>query len=481
MGSAGLMLWQWVAALGAAGLVALTAIFAPSSLKAKIARYRWWFLGLLVIALGWFFLSYLHRNHSSAKFPSSALPEEFRPGYWQWMYVFLMGALASGLAMLVQYRRIQASSASDPDAGRFPDIDSAWQDIRLRFAQAKIDATTQKFFLLLSPSEDVPAAVIDSAGLQIFAQGPPEAAPIHAFATSDGVFLTISGASRLGQPDNPLAAARIEHVCRLILSLNPDCPVVRALVVVLPIDWCSRPESIKESAGIRDDLQTVQRVLEVRCPIFTLFASMEHVPGFLDFAARLGAQVSRQMLDQRVGFAIPNGQEFSGDLVQRGLVWQSGWFHVWSLNLLAGEPLNERVNSELVTLDAEFRRYRRRLRSVLEAALSTHQGTTPVLFRGCYFVANGARREDRAFSAGLLRGARSRIVADSLASDWSEEAVQSDRRYFRGAMGIGVVGLLGCLYVWSFIWSRTPTFALVGVIALSVVWLLGGFWMMRKA
>ena len=51
------------------------------------------------------------------------------------------------------------------------------------------------------------------------------------------------------------------------------------------------------------------------------------------------------MLDQRVGFAVPASQEFSGDLVQRGLAWMSGWFHSWILNLMAeaGRKLSELV------------------------------------------------------------------------------------------------------------------------------------------
>ena len=97
----------------------------------------------------------------------------------------------------------------------------------------------------------------------------------------------------------------MEHLCRLLLALQPDCPVVRGLAVVLPIDWCSRPESVKDAAVVRDDIQAILRVLGVQCPAFAIFSGMESVPGFPEFAARLAAQVSPQMLDQRVGFAVP--------------------------------------------------------------------------------------------------------------------------------------------------------------------------------
>ena len=199
---------------------------------------------------------------------------------------------------------------------------------------------------------------------------------------------------------------------------------------------------MKAAAAVRDDLQAVRRVLKVRCPVFALFPGMESVPGFPEFVARLAAQVSPQMLDQRVGFAVPGSEPFSGDLVQRGLVWMSGWFQSWILNLLAGGPLDDRANGRLVTLDYEIRRYRKRLRALLESAFSTHRESEAVLFRGCYFTATGAGRHDRAFSAGLFRGPRSRVVADHVVTAWADEAGREDARYLRLALAVGTRGRL---------------------------------------
>ena len=474
-------LWQPV--VGMLALVAATfaAVFAPQAIKDRLARWRWLWIGLIVAGLAWLFLYFLPRRYPPASFDASALPEPFRPAYWRWMFLLLLGVLGSGLGLLeLRKGAKRAAGIAGAAGGEFPEIDAAWDEIRVRLDAAKIDPTAQRFYLLLSPSEESVAALIEAAGLQVFAQGPAGPAPIHAYATSDGVFLSCSGASHLGAPGDPSASARIAHLGKLLSALRPECPVLRGVVVLFPMDWCSRPESAKEAASVRDDLQVVLRASGVNCPFFAMFSAMETVPGFADFASRLGTQVSPQMIDQRVGFAVPSTQEFGGELVQRGLIWQSGWFHVWSLNLLAGEPLNYRGNAELVTLDAEFRRYRRRLRTILESAFSTHQGAEPIVFRGCYFVATGASRRDRAFAAGLFRGARSRVVADHVVSDWTEDAARSDRRYLRAAIAVGAVGLLTCLFVWFSIASRSPGLGWAGLIALILAWVAGLAWLFRS-
>ncbi len=479
MGSFGGYVLQWVMVIGTAILVFVAALLAPAKLWAKLSKLRWWFVGVALIALGWFFLAFLPKKYPTDRFGDSALPELFRPGYWGWIFLFLLVSMASVFGLVAQLRAAKRARRVEPESGTFLELDAAWAEILVRLDQAKIDLTRQRVYLLIGPDEDQAAALVESAGLQIFAQGPAGPAPIHAYATSDGVLLSCAGASSLGSPDDDGATARLEHLCRKLLAAQPDCPLVRGVSVLLPIDWASRPESTREAAAVRDDLQTIQRILGVGCPVFALFPGMETVPGFLEFAGRLSSQVSPQMLDQRVGFAVPGTHEFSGDLVQRGLAWLSGWFHNWTLNLLAGDPFNQRGNAELVTLDHEFRRYRRRLRSIMESAFSTHKESEPVFFRGCYFMATGHDRQERAFSAGLLRGARSRILADHVEADWTEEADRNDRRYRWIALGIALAGGLISLLTWLFITTRLPMLGWSGLIALMVVWVVAGIRLLR--
>lgn len=477
MGTAVHYLVNWVLPLAAAVLMFVGALFAPAGLKARLWKARWWLLGLVALAVAWVFLFDLPSRFP----PRVTMPRPYHAHYWTWLLLFLFGAVGAGLAAVGQLRAARrAAGAAHAEEG-FPDIDAAWDEILLHFGQAKIDPAAQRYYLLIGPDAPTIATLVEAAGLQVFAEGPSAPGPLHAWATSDGVLLGCAGACNLGDPGNPAASARLEHLTRHLLALQPDCSAVRGVAVLMPMGWCARTESVKEAGAVRDDLQVVRRVLGVQPPVFVVLTGMEEVPGLVEFAARLASQSSPQMLDQRVGFAVPIDQTFSGDLVGRGLTWQSGWFHNWILNLLAGDPANHAGNAELVLLDSEFRRYRRRLRAVLEAALLTHKQSEPVLFRGCYFVATGSGRHDRAFAAGLLRGSRSRFIADHVASDWTEEASRLDRAYGRAALALALVGGLACLAVWLRVITprlETPAWVVLGL--LGVAWVLVALRSLRR-
>ncbi len=472
--------WQWVGGLAAAILSLVGGFFALPRLTKLFKGLGWWLVLVAAIALAVVFLVVLPRRYPTGGFPDSMLPPFFREAYWAWMLAFGLGAAGSFLLLLRFRRSPRAAVAGEAEGGAvpWPELDDAWDEIVVRLEQANIEPADQRVTLLIAPDEGQAAALVRSAGLQVFVEAPGHPAPIHAHATSDGVLLSCAGASDLGATAGR-AGWRMEALCRKLLALQPDCPVVRGVVVLFPIGWASQPESISRAAALREDLLAIRRVLKVRCPVFALFPQMETVPGFNEFVGRLASQVAPHMVDQRVGFAVPSTESFSGELVQGGLVWMSGWFHSWALNLLAGDPLNDQGNGQIVTLDGEIRRYRKRLRALLESAFSTHRETEPVLFRGSYFAATGEGRTERAFTAGLLRGPRSRVLADHVATTWSDEAEWEDRRYGRLALAVGSVGGLIALVTWLYIASRTPL-GWVGLVAIAIAWAIALFKISRQ-
>src|SRR4051812_10080233 len=90
--------WHWIVGIGIACLTVVGISVTPAAIKKRVAGalvgLRWFWIGLLVIGLGWIFLFGLqYRWMPPDKFRPSALPEAFRPGYWRWMLVFVLGAL----------------------------------------------------------------------------------------------------------------------------------------------------------------------------------------------------------------------------------------------------------------------------------------------------------------------------------------------------------------------------------------------------
>jgi type VI secretion system protein ImpL len=476
MGTLSAHFWQWIAALGAAVLSLVGGYFAFPAVRRGLRKLGWWLVPVAIAGLAVVFLTIMPRRYPAADLPDSALPPFLHDGYWAWMFVFVATALGSAATLVRTARsRRGAAVAADEAGAAWPELDAAWDEILVRLAQARIDPSAQRVYLILAPDEERAAEVVRSSGLQVFVEAPAAPAPVHAYATSDGLLLTCAGASGLGG-----APGRMGALCRKLIDLQPDCPVVRGVVVVFPMPWSSDPGSVAQAAAVREDLLAVRRAVKIACPVFAVFSGMETTPGLTEFAARLASQVNARMLDQRVGFAVPETEAFSGDLVQRGLTWLAGWLHSWTLNLLAGDPLNYPGNGRLVTLDFEFRRYRKRLRAILESAFSTHRDSEPVVFRGCYFLATGDERDARAFAAGLFRGPTSRVVADHIVTTWGKEAEAEDRRYRRLALAVGVLGGALILATWAYIISLTAI-GWLGLGTLAVTWGFALARLMRRA
>jgi len=435
------------------------------------SKRSWRLLAILaVIALSVVCLFWLPRRYPSRTFLDPRLPQLFIEYFWTWVLVLSLAAIFSVVylaRLLIALRPAAPAEAAPSDLeGRFPEIDSAWEEILIRLGQAQINLSDQHVYLIIAPDENKAASLINSAGLPLFAQGPDVPSPIHVYATSEGVLLSCAGASALGTADAE-GSARMEYLCRRLLSQQPDCPIVRGVALVFPIDWAAQPDAVKTATAARDDLRAIERVLQVRCPVFAVISQMETVPGFTEFIERMPAA----MRQNRCGFAIPSTQVFSGDLIQRGMIWMSGWFHSWILNQVAEDLLGQAGNNWLISLDHEFRNLRKRLRNILEATFSTLRGTEPVLFRGCYFVACGASPNEQAFAAGLVRGVRGRIISEHRLTEWTTEAEVEDRHFKRVALAVGIVGVLLALVAWYYIATLTPL-GWVGVIALSVTWII---------
>jgi type VI protein secretion system component VasK len=457
--------WQWVAmTIG----VIIAAVFAYI-----LARWSWrWLVVLCVTLAAVVFLVWLPIRHPAHAFLDESTPSPFLNYFWPWIFLLTVGFTLSLISFgrtLYQGRPAAVQEgAVEGEADRASDLDSAWREIQLRLSNARIDVGAQHVYLVLSPDEGWTSALVHSANLQLFAEGPDGEAPVHAYATADGIFLSVAGASAFGVQSEE-GGRSLENVCRRLLAERPDCPVVRGVVVLLPITWAGQPESVKWASSIRDDLRTIERILKVRCPVFAVFSEMETTDGFPEFVGRMSAALRQS----RCGFAVPASHPFSGELVQNGLIWMSGWYHGWILSLMADDLFNVAGNNQLFSLDIEFRRYRKRLRSVLEAAFSTHRETEPMLFRGCYFTATGANTREQAFTPGLLRGPRGRILVEHPVTQWTQQAQDDDRFYRRLALVVGLVGGGLSLLTWFAIIAMTSSLIWwAGPVVMALVWLI---------
>ncbi len=455
------------------GSIIAAVIYVVNRLMRGVLRVPWRWLAWLALAAALAAaVVWLPSRYPPEEFLNPILPALFLHGFWAWVYVLAVGIVWSLVALVRSLRaaRTSAEAEAAESAARDPEVDAAWREIRTRMTQAQIDLERQRFYLLLAPHEDWTAALVRSAGLQMFVQAPDVPAPLHAYATPDGVLLSVTGASAFGTQD-PQGSARLEDLCRQLQPREAELPAVRGIAVVFPISWAAQPDSVKWAAAIREDIRAVQRAVKVRCPVFAIFVEMETVPGSAEFIRRM----PRDFLSSRVGFAVPASIPFGGELIFRGLTWTAGWFHGWVLSRMSEDPLDHASNNGLFSLGHEVRQFRKRLRAVMEAAFSTHQDAESVLLHGCYFAATGPVPAQQAFSAGLLRGPRSRVIAGHQATRWGAEALEEDRRYRRIALGVALCGGLMSLIAWLYIISEThSSIWWLGLVAVVVAWIYAG-------
>lgn len=462
-----------------ASVAAVVALCATIFGLFKWAKNPWRWLAAASLALAAVLISvFCWRQSRTPADLDLRLPAAFRNRFWLMIWGFGIASIAS-LALVG--RRTTAwvrpavgegngnGAADDEGVGPAKDgaIEGAWETIRGRMIQGRVDLAQQPFHLLIAPDELNTQALVRAADLPVFVHVPEYDAPLHADAVAEGVLLSVAGASSLRTGAVPSSERReMDDVAALLLAERPDRPLARTVAILFPYEWLALPDAPQRAAAARDDLQALARTLKVRCPVLVLFTGMEEVSGFLEFVSRLQPP-QRQ---GRCGFAIPRTLEYSDQVSQKGLAWMSGWFHAWSLNLLAEDLLNMPSNIRLWRLGHEFRRLRKRMRDVLDAAFSTHPDAEPVLLRGCYFAATGEIPRERAFIAGLLKGPKGRIFAEGNLADWSLAAHEADRRYRRAAWLLGLVGGGLSLMAWIGIQRIHPGFW-IGIPVLALAWI----------
>ncbi|WP_169978653.1 type VI secretion protein IcmF/TssM N-terminal domain-containing protein [Tautonia rosea] len=400
-----------------------------------------------------------------------------------WLFGLGLIALLSMTHLVATLVRHARGLTFEQGEGRFSDLDAAWQEIQIRLGQAGIDLGRQRLYLLLGPDEGQATALIDSANVQLFGRAPSSAdAPIHAYAVADGVLLSCAGASSFGRANGD-GPDRLAHLCRLIRQLNPEEPVLRGVAALLPISVAGSGNELQVASAIRNDLNAIRSGLRLRCPTYTVFTGMETVAGFDDFVARIPANLRQS----RCGFSIPGAQLYRSEFISIGIQWMRQWFNSWSLELMVQEIRNKNSNSRLMLLNNVVRRNRDQLIHLLDASLSTHEQSEPVLFRGCYFVSNGAEDHQRAFATGLVAGRGGRLLVDHGLTTWSKEAERLDARYRFIAMGLALAATFVAVPFWYFgIITRLEEtdqswIGWTGLIGLALTWIVVlSIWRLRR-
>ena len=182
------------------------------------------------------------------------LPQAFMPPvkFPIWILMLSLVALYASAHLVSTYLCLLAGGSGPRRRASWPSFPisrAPWEEIQIRLSQAKYDTGEQKLFLILVPDQALAAALLQTSGLQFFAQAPvSREAPIHAYATADGLFLSCAGASAWGRSDDE-GSARLVELCRRIRALNPEQPVLRGVATLFPMEKAGRDELLPKAGA----------------------------------------------------------------------------------------------------------------------------------------------------------------------------------------------------------------------------------------
>lgn len=193
----------------------------------------------------------------------------------------------------------------------------------------------------------------------------------------------------------------------LLKKNRPNCPI-NGLFLVLPSDSLIKDseETLQKKAGkIAQQLDVIQRVLDVRFPVFVVITKCDKINGFREFFDNL---TDPQLQQQMVGWSNPEALDapFKPELVDQHLEQVAGRLRRRRLGLLRDPvPENEEGRradevDSLYALPHSLGLLSARLRRYLEIIFVAGEWSAkPLFLRGIYF--SSAMREGAALDAEL--------------------------------------------------------------------------------
>ncbi len=255
-------------------------------------------------------------------------------------------------------------------------------------------------------------------------------------------------AAKLNPHESSESTARLTYLCRLLRRVrDPLCPANGVLVTTpFAVLADGSQEAVNQLLmSLKSDLATLRGTLRIRCSINHIIDGMENEAGFRELIRRVGGQ---RASSQRFGKGFGLWNLPTADQLDALVKHACGAFEDWSYLLFReGEGLSKPGNRHLYALLCRIRSsFQPRLGNVIRAAYATDPTATdprsrePLLFSGCYFVADGATPDRQAFLASVFK----KSSAEEEELEWGSEALSEERR-MQG--GVQVLLILNGVFV----------------------------------
>ena len=305
-------------------------------------------------------------------------------------------------AGLDQVNAFSPGSVADPSQrARLVDLRQVFEKGLKEFSNAGKDLYSLPWYLVCGEPGSGKTETIRHSnvgfppGLQDEMQGVGGTINMHWWFTNHAILLDTAGKMLFHEAQPGSTSEWIEFL-NLLKTHRPNCPI-NGLLLVIPADSLLKdsPEEIQRKAGrIVRQLEQIQKVLDVRFPVFTLITKCDLIYGFREFFANVGdARQQQQML----GWSNPEPLDvpFRPDLVTAHIDEVTAHLRRRRLMLMrdpvsatAGARRLDEVDS-FFDFPASLAAISPRLKQYLDVVFVSGEWTQkPLFLRGIYFTSS---------------------------------------------------------------------------------------------
>ncbi|MDZ4820160.1 MAG: type VI secretion protein IcmF/TssM N-terminal domain-containing protein [Planctomycetota bacterium] len=250
---------------------------------------------------------------------------------------------------------------------------------------------------------------------------------------------------------------RLGYVGQLLRRARQPLCGANGILTLLPFEMVAggTREAEELQRATKSDLRTLQRTLELQCPITALVVGLEKEAGFRELVRRVGRdRTSVQRFGQRYDVrSIATTEELASLCAH-----VCGTFEDWVYTLFREQgALSRPGNTRLYGLLCKVRtQLKNRLSSVLANGYgheTAGSGQDALFFSGCYFAATGDSNDRQAFVAGVMQ----KLTEEQEEVEWTQRALRTNRRWRRVAVAglianAALLATLGGMIVYKLFW-----------------------------
>lgn len=268
------------------------------------------------------------------------------------------------------------------------DLAAKWSEAVVQLKQAGLDIYSLPWYLLIGEPQSGKSTTLKNSGLEF---------PVGADALSgaggtrncdwwfanEAVILDTAGRFTFQEESAP-DQAEWGSFLRLLRRYRKFCPINGVLVVIPCTSLLedSPEEQERKAQNIRQKLLNVQRVLEIRFPVFVMVTKADRILGFSEYFLKLDPVDQQQLF----GWSNPEGTSKAYNPESLDGIYDDMVTRLYKLRLkfLADEE-NPASSDKLYVFPEEFRALKTPLSRYLKTLFLQTRFDEPFAFRGFYF------------------------------------------------------------------------------------------------